>query len=84
MMMQCTTQLPGHREITMLGVALLVAPGEGEDEAAVLGDVVRDDEQFEVLAATLRALVATAQPATAAALCQACVHLFGKCVDQLL
>jgi hypothetical protein len=46
----------------------------------VLGDVVRDDEQFEVLAATLRALVATQQPATAAALCQACVQLFGKCV----
>lgn len=46
----------------------------------MLGSIVRNKEQFELVAATLRALLRTGQPATAAALCDACLSLFGKCV----
>ncbi len=46
---------------------------------AILGDVLRDEEQYRLVIAAGRALVRTGHTAEARALCDACLALFAKC-----
>ncbi len=54
--------------------------GEGEDEGApILMDVGKNEEQYEIMLASARAMVRTGLTAEARALCDACITLFSKC-----